>query len=56
VAEAGGVPRERAEALLAAADGEVKTALVMARLGVAAGKARERLAAADGSVRGALDG
>jgi N-acetylmuramic acid 6-phosphate etherase len=56
VAEAGGVPRERAEALLAAADGEVKTALVMARLGVAAGEARERLAAADGSVRGALDG
>jgi N-acetylmuramic acid 6-phosphate etherase len=56
VAEAGGVPRERAEALLAAAEGEVKTALVMARLGVAAGDARERLEAADGSVRGALDG
>ncbi|HLE83466.1 MAG TPA: N-acetylmuramic acid 6-phosphate etherase [Thermoanaerobaculia bacterium] len=56
VAEAGGVPRERAEELLAAAGGEVKTALVMARLGVGAEDARRRLAAAAGSVRRALEG
>ncbi len=55
VADAGGVPRERAEALLAAADGEAKTALVMARRGVGAEEARRRLAAADGSVRAALE-
>lgn len=55
VADAGGVPRERAEALLAAAEGEVKTALVMARRGTSAGEARRRLAAADGSVRDALE-
>ncbi|HUP43864.1 MAG TPA: N-acetylmuramic acid 6-phosphate etherase [Thermoanaerobaculia bacterium] len=55
VAEAGGVPRRRAEVLLAEADGEVKTALVMARRGAGAGDARRRLAAADGSVRRALE-
>ena len=56
VAEAGGVERERAEQLLAEAGGEVKTALVMARLGVGAEDARRRLAAAAGSVRRALEG
>lgn len=55
VADAGGVPRERAEALLAEAEGEVKTALVMARRGTSAEEARRRLAAADGSVRAALE-
>jgi N-acetylmuramic acid 6-phosphate etherase len=54
VAAAGGVERPAAERLLAAAGGEVKTALVMARAGVEAGEARRRLAAADGSVRRAL--
>jgi N-acetylmuramic acid 6-phosphate etherase len=56
VAAAGEVERAEAERLLAAAGGEVKTALVMARRGVDAGEARRRLAAADGSVRRALDG
>jgi N-acetylmuramic acid 6-phosphate etherase len=56
VAAAGEVDRPRAERLLAEAGGEVKTALVMARAGVAAEEARERLAAAGGSVRRALDG
>ena len=56
VAAAGEVPRERAEELLAAAGGEVKTALVMARSGAGADEARRRLAAAEGSVRGALGG
>ncbi len=56
VATAGGVERPEAERLLAAAGGEVKTALVMARAGVDAEEARRRLAAADGSVRRALDG
>jgi N-acetylmuramic acid 6-phosphate etherase len=56
VAEAGGVLRARAEALLAEAGGEVKTALVMARLGVGPEDARRGLAAAGGSVRRALEG
>lgn len=56
VAAAGEVDRQRAERLLAEAGGEVKTALVMARAGVAAADARERLAQAGGSVRRALDG
>ena len=54
VAEAAGVPRERAERLLAEAGGEVKTALVAARAGVSPEEARRRLAAAGGSVRRAL--
>lgn len=54
VSAAGEVPRERAEALLAAADGHVKTALVMARTGLDAEAARRRLATAHGSVRHAL--
>lgn len=56
VAAAGEVDREEAERLLAAAGGEVKTALVMARADVPADEARRRVAAAAGSVRRALDG
>lgn len=55
VTAAGGVERPQAERLLAAAGGEVKTALVMARRGVGADEARRRLAAADGFVRRALE-
>lgn len=55
VAAAGEVPRPEAEALLAAAGGEVKTAIVMARRGLAAGDARGRLEAAGGHVRRALE-
>lgn len=40
--------------LLASADGEVKTAIVMSKLGVSAPQARARLAAANGHVRRAL--
>ena len=54
VAEATGDPD--AAAVLAAADGEVKTAIVMARTGVDAVRARERLAAAGGRVRDAVGG
>jgi len=56
VVAAGEVGRERAEALLAEADGEVKTAIVMARLGLSAEEARRRIAGADGHVRAALRG
>ncbi len=45
-----------ADALLAAAGGEVKTAVVMARAGVSADEARRRLAAAGGFLRAALGG
>ncbi|HUO86077.1 MAG TPA: N-acetylmuramic acid 6-phosphate etherase [Thermoanaerobaculia bacterium] len=55
VSAAGGVGRAAAEELLAAAGGEVKTALVMARLGGTAEEARRRLAAVAGSVRAAVD-
>jgi N-acetylmuramic acid 6-phosphate etherase len=48
------VPRDRARALLAEADGHVKTALVMSRLGIGAPEARERLAANGGVVSRAL--
>jgi N-acetylmuramic acid 6-phosphate etherase len=54
VASAGEVPREDAERLLAATGGEVKTAIVAARLGLAADAARARLAATGGRVREAL--
>jgi N-acetylmuramic acid 6-phosphate etherase len=54
VVAAGEVAPERADALLAEAGGEVKTAIVMARLGLAADQARRRLADADGHVRAAL--
>jgi N-acetylmuramic acid 6-phosphate etherase len=54
VAAAGEVSPDKAEALLAAAGAEVKTAIVMARLGVPADRARRRLEDASGQVRAAL--
>jgi N-acetylmuramic acid 6-phosphate etherase len=54
VAEAGGVAAESAARLLAAAAGEVKTAIVMARLGLEAGPARARIAAAGGHLHRTL--
>ena len=51
---AGRVPRAEAERLLAGAGGEVKTAVVMARLGVEAAEARRLVAAADGHLWRAL--
>ena len=54
VAAAGEVSYEDASALLERAGGEVKTAIVMARLNVDADAARERLRAARGHVRAAL--
>ena len=45
---------DRATALLDECDGELKTAIVVARLGVDAGTARKRLAEADGRLRVAL--
>jgi N-acetylmuramic acid 6-phosphate etherase len=52
---AAGLTAEDAERLQRAAGGELKTALVMARLGVSAEEARRRLAAADGHVWRALE-
>lgn len=49
-----GVSEERARELLAAADGEVKTAVLMARAGLGPEEARGRLRAAGGFLRGAL--
>lgn len=54
VMEAGSVERDEARALLTAAGGSVKTALVMARAGVDARGARRRLEAAGGRIAGAL--
>jgi N-acetylmuramic acid 6-phosphate etherase len=54
VEAAGAVPARKAERLLADADGEVKTAIVMGRLGVTADEARRRIAAARGHVRVAI--
>jgi len=54
VADATGTDFSRAEALLAAANGEVKTAIAMSRLGVSAPDARRRLRAAAGHLRRAL--
>ena len=54
VAEAGGTDRERAAALLEASGGTVKTAIVMARLGIAREAAEELLRAARGRVSEAL--
>lgn len=54
VAEAGGTDRERAAALLDASGGTVKTAIVMARLGIGREGAEERLRAARGRVSEAL--
>lgn len=56
VAQAAGVPPRTAARLLAAAGGEVKTAIVMARLGTDAEEARRRLRRAGGSIRVALAG
>jgi N-acetylmuramic acid 6-phosphate etherase len=56
VAAATGLRRGPAEAVLAEAGGEVKTAIVMARLRVSARDARKRLAKAKGHVRLALRG
>lgn len=46
-----GVPRDTARALLDAAGGSVKTAIVMQKLDVDAGEAAQRLAAAGGVIR-----
>jgi N-acetylmuramic acid 6-phosphate etherase len=54
VETAGRVDAARADALLAAAHGEAKTAIVMARLDVGPEEARRRLAEAGGHVRKAL--
>jgi N-acetylmuramic acid 6-phosphate etherase len=54
VGAAGRVGSREAARLLAAADGEVKTAIVMGRLRIGAGEARTRIAAAGGRVRDAL--
>jgi N-acetylmuramic acid 6-phosphate etherase len=51
---AGDVSREEAERLYDAADGEVKTAIVMASCGLTAEGSRERLRSAGGHVRKAL--
>jgi N-acetylmuramic acid 6-phosphate etherase len=56
VAEAGGVPLETAAQVLAEAGGEVKTAILMARLGIDAAPARERIAQAGGHLHRALAG
>jgi N-acetylmuramic acid 6-phosphate etherase len=55
VETATGVSGARAEAALAAADGNAKVAVVSLLAGVDASEARERLDAADGSIRIALD-
>jgi N-acetylmuramic acid 6-phosphate etherase len=54
VAEAAGVDRERAEALLDASGGTVKTAITMGRLAIGREAAEERLRAAGGRVSEAL--
>ncbi len=56
VEAAGRVPAAEAERLHRQADGEVKTAIVMARRGIRAEEARERLEASGGRVRRALEG
>ncbi len=55
VAAAADVGAAKAARLLAASDGEVKTAIVMGRLGVDAPEARARLDRTDGHVRRALE-
>jgi len=55
VAELGNTPLEIATSILESADGEVKTAIVMARLGFEAGEAREALAGAKGRLALVLD-
>jgi N-acetylmuramic acid 6-phosphate etherase len=56
VMAAAGVTAEEAQRLLQSAGREVKTAIVMGRLGVDADGARQRLARARGHVRAALEG
>jgi N-acetylmuramic acid 6-phosphate etherase len=55
VAAAAHLPVPRARLLLSRAGGEVKTAIVMGRLGVAASQARARLARTGGDLRSALE-
>jgi N-acetylmuramic acid 6-phosphate etherase len=55
VSMAAGLGAREAARALAAADGEVKTAIVMGRLGVSAAAARARLARAHGHLRRALE-
>lgn len=54
IESAGRVSREEAERLHNAANGEVKTAIVMAQCGLGAAESRDRLRSADGHVREAL--
>jgi N-acetylmuramic acid 6-phosphate etherase len=56
VAGIGGVSRDDARKLLASAGGSVKTAIVMARLGVSVIEAEQKLRAASGFVRRVLGG
>jgi N-acetylmuramic acid 6-phosphate etherase len=56
VSAAARVPPREAARLLESARGEVKTAIVMGRLGVGPGEARRRLRRARGHVRRALAG
>jgi N-acetylmuramic acid 6-phosphate etherase len=55
VRQATGLDADAAEALLAESDGEVKTAILVARTGVVPAQARARLAAHDGVLRAALE-
>jgi len=54
VRDAAGIPDDEAESILQAAGGEVKTAIVVARLGIDPAAARARVAEANGVVRKAL--
>lgn len=56
IAEAGNVSLDQARSLLDAAGGSVRTAIVMARLGVDKNEAARRLAASGGRIRAALQG
>lgn len=56
IADLGRVTPKRADDLLSAADGSVKTAVVMARRGVDAKTARRLLKAVDGNLRRVLEG
>ncbi len=56
VAAATGLPPRKAQALLARASGEVKTAIVMGRIRLSVAEARRRLEVAQGDLRAALQG
>jgi N-acetylmuramic acid 6-phosphate etherase len=56
IADLGRVPPARARALFRAADGSVKTAVVMARFALPAAEARAALARAGGRLRKVLEG